>query len=611
MQRFSFYSLLLAFLTIAVPVSAQEYRITKSIAKGSSIQIKNLSGRVSVNTAAVAEDAKPAADTTAGTSEDDLVVVAASDKAVIEDEVKVVEGVRTTIDVSPNGAAKQINLTVTVPPRSRVKVETDAGAVDIAGNLESINVTTGTGTVSTDVPDDELTYDMTWTEARPRYLADFELAKIKEGSAGKFSIKGRYPDDTKDKKAEKKKDRRAEQKKPTAAEALTGTDDPPDDAKPKKKHARDKKDDSGRRDVALRVTTGRGIVLLNVDENEVGSDLRERPLTAAAKAIIQSGDTYLMEAIRRASPKYFGEYARTLPPAIRTPYLTEKTSLTASPNSGYRTMLVNVTDLNNRSIPDLKAEDFEVVENGETREVASVRPVTAPFNLVLLLDVSGSVDTYVNFIRKAARQFVETMGPQDKIAMVTFNDDVRLISKFTTDKAELSKSLDTFDAGGGTAYYDALAYVLADTLRPLRGDRTAIVVLTDGDDNRSFLPFDAMKGTIQESGALIYPLYVPSQLIAASETAGPDKSLDWMRQKYMGLTAKASGEGEKLAHASGGVYYPITQLSQIQAAYDDIAKQLRTAYSVTFKTDPAAPGKTSRFRIKVKRENAFVKFADQ
>jgi VWFA-related protein len=225
--------------------------------------------------------------------------------------------------------------------------------------------------------------------------------------------------------------------------------------------------------------------------------------------------------------------------------------------------------------------------------------------------VSGSVDTYVNFIRKAARQFVETMGPQDRIAMVTFNDDVHLISKFTTDKAELSKSLDTFDAGGGTAYYDALAYVLADTLRPLRGDRTAIVVLTDGDDNRSFLPFDALKGTIQESGALIYPLYVPSQLIAASETAGPDKSLDWMRQKYMGLTAKASGEGEKLAHASGGVYYPITQLSQIQAAYDDIAKQLRTAYSVTFKTDPPAPGKISRFRIKVKRENAFVKFADQ
>ncbi|HEY2867306.1 MAG TPA: hypothetical protein VGJ02_09455, partial [Pyrinomonadaceae bacterium] len=435
MQRFSIYFLLLVFLTVVVPVSAQEYRITKSIPKGATIQITNLSGRVSVNTAAAPEEAKPVADPTAETSEEELVVLAVSDKAVVEDEVKVVESLRTTIDVKPNGTGKQINLTVTVPLRSRVMIETDAGAVDVAGNLESINVTTGTGTVSTDVPDDAITYDMTWTEARPRYLADFELAKIKEGSAGRFSIKGRYPDDPKYKKADKKSDRRATQKKPAAAEALTATEDAPEnDAKPKKKHARDKKDDSGRRDVALRVTTGRGIVLLNVDENEVGSDLRERPLTVAAKAIIQSGDAYLMEAIRRASPKYFGEYARTLPPAIRTPYLSEKTSLTASANSGYRTMLVNVTDLNNRSIPDLEAKDFEVVENGETREVYAVKPVTAPFNLVLLLDVSGSVDTYVNFIRKAARQFVETMGPQDKIAMVTFNDDVHLISKFTTDK---------------------------------------------------------------------------------------------------------------------------------------------------------------------------------
>jgi VWFA-related protein len=359
--------------------------------------------------------------------------------------------------------------------------------------------------------------------------------------------------------------------------------------------------------VALRVTTERGIVLLNVDTSEIGSDLRERPLTNAAKAIVRSGDTFLMDAIRRASPKYFGDYMRALPPAIREPYLAKTANTTTVTTSGPKTMLVNVTDTYNRSIADLAAEDFEIIENGESREVLSVKPVTAPFNLVLLLDVSGSVDNYVNFIRKAARQFVETMGPQDRIAIVSFNDDVHQVSAFTTDKGKLSESLDTFDAGGGTAYYDALAYTLAETLRPMRGDRTAVVVLTDGDDNRSFLPFDALKGTIQESGALIYPLYVPSSLIAATD-GNPEKSVDWLRQKYMGLTAKAEGEGEKLAKASGGVYYPITQLAQIQTAYDDIAKQLRTAYSVVYRS---AGGTQARLRVKVKRENAFVKFANQ
>jgi VWFA-related protein len=611
MQRLLFYFLLL--LALSIPVFSQEYRITKSLPPGGTIDILNLSGRVSVIVAPTPEkkdDTQPVE--TAGTG--NVSVVATSDKGVSESEVKLSTGVKTIVEVAPARSGKQINLTVTVPARSRIRIETRAGAVDVSGNLEAIDVTTDTGTVSTDLPDDAVTYDLVWTAARPRFLADFELDKVKEGAAGKFSIRGKHTKTSEDKPEAKKVV--TPTPSPTARRpeenALVDAVDPVETGKIKKKKVKDQ-ELSGRTDVDLRVTTQRGIVLVNVDETEVGSDLRERPLTVAAKAIVRSGDSFLMDAIRRASPKYFGEYARTLPPAIREPYLTEKTSITGGGSAGEsRTMLVNVTDTYNRSIGDLQAKDFEVIENGEARDVVSVRPVTAPFNLVLLLDVSGSVDNYVNFIRKAARSFVDTMGSQDRIAIVTFNDDVHVLSTFTTDKASLSTSLDSFDAGGGTAYYDALAYTLADTLRPLRGDRTAIVVLTDGDDNRSFLPFDSLKGTIQESGALIYPLYVPSSLIAASATTeGQANSVDWLRRKYMGLTTKAEGEGPKLAKASGGVYYPITQLSQIQTAYDDIAKQLRTAYSVTFKTDASDAGKNTRYRIKVKRENAFVKFANQ
>jgi len=543
--------------------------------------------------------------------ESSITVVASSEKGVNEEEIHLTLGEKNTVEVAPAIANKTINLTVLVPIRSRLTIETGAGSVDVSGNFESIDVKTDTGTVSTDIPDDSVTYDLLWTRSRPRFVADFELAKIKEGAAGKFSIKGKYPSADKDagKRAPKKQVDDGEpfiRPEPSLA-VETG--------KSKKKKVKDETDGSGRRDVSLHVTTGRGIVLVNVDESEVGSDLRERPLTAAAKAIIRSGDTFLMDAIRRTSPKYFGEYMRTLPPAIREPFITQKTSGGNVPSGPVKLINVNVTDLYNRAIADLDAKDFEVVENGEAREIMSVKPVTAPFNLVLLLDVSGSVDNYVNFIRKAARQFVDTMGPQDRISIVTFNDDVHVISKFTTDKAALSESLDTFDAGGGTAYYDALAFTLADTLRPMRGERTAVVVLTDGDDNRSFLSFDALKGTIQESGALIYPLYVPSSLIAASATTeGQANSIDWLRRKYMGLTTKAEGEGEKLARASGGVYYPITQLAQIQTAYDDIAKQLRTAYSVMFRSSTNSEvnaNAQSRIRVKVKRENAFVKFANQ
>ena len=339
------------------------------------------------------------------------------------------------------------------------------------------------------------------------------------------------------------------------------------------------------------------------------SDLRERPLTEAAKAIVRSGDSLLTEAIRRAAPRYFGEYAATLPPRKTLPNFSQSEKSTAASNSPVKRVLVRVTDINNRAVADLQAEDFEISEANENREILAVEPATAPFNLVLLLDVSGSVDNYVDFIRKTALSFVNSVNKDDKVALVIFNEDVKTLSTFTTDKGKLSESLDTFDAGGGTAYYDALGYVLAETLRPLKGERTAIVALTDGDDNRSFLPFDSMLGSIQESGALIYPLYVPSGLIAATANNNVNASVDPLRARYDGLTTKATGEGERLAQISGGVYYPIRQLSELQKAYNDIALQLRTAYSVTFRSNTAAIGSRAapRLKVRVKRKDVFIK----
>ena len=80
----------------------------------------------------------------------------------------------------------------------------------------------------------------------------------------------------------------------------------------------------------------------------------------------------------------------------------------------------------------------------------------------------------------------------------------------------------------------------------------------------------------------------------------------------MSLSAKSTGEGERLARVSGGVYYPIDQISQIQRAYDDIVLQLRTAYNITFRSDAAnvaGTGVSPRLKIKPKRENTFATIA--
>ena len=506
-------------------------------------------------------------------------------------------------------ANKRIDISLVVPERVRLKIETGAGEIRVTGDVESVDAVTDTGTIAADVPKDDLRYSFVWTASRPRYLSDLELATVKEKSRGIFVLKGRTGE-----KDDKKKEKSVEPDETDTQSSASETQDEtgsPNGTSGDEISEKEKKDEEKPRSVAveLNFTTARGIVLLNVPPNEVTSDLRERPLTDAAKAIVRSGDLVLTDAIRRASPKYFGEYARTLPPVRRSPELAARATQRDVPGETTKSAVVRVTDLFNRSIGGLKASDFTVAESGAIREVISVQPHTAPVNLVLLLDVSGSVDNYVNFIRKAARAFIDTTRDGDRVSLILFNEDVKVLSGFSTDKARLSQSLDTFDAGGATAYYDAVAYTLADTLRPLRGERTAIVVLTDGDDNRSFLPFESLIGAIEESGALIYPLYVPSALIAASESNNPDKALDPLRTRYMTLSARATGEGERLAKVSGGVYYPITQISQIQAAYEDIVTQIRTAYTVTFRSGYQADPNdlpSPRLKIRVNKPNMLV-----
>ncbi len=569
--------------------AAQDVTRDLKLTDGATIEIINHFGRIAVVAKPPIDD-KPVSHS----------MIASSPKGVSESEIKLntVAG-RMMIEVVTKDARKRIDLTFTLPERSRIKAETIAGAVDVSGNIAVIDVKTETGTVAVDVPAEDLTYRFLWTESRPRFLSDFELSKVKEKTGGRFEIRGtrKVPGSKFQVPGRKTEEPDSVSQVPSPSPQRSQIEDRRSVAENQESNA-----------VNLNFTTARGIILLNVPPNEVGSDLRERPLTEAAKAIVRSGDSLLMEAIRRATPKYFGDYSRTLPPMKRMPTFAAKELVTDAPLSQVKQALVRVTDLRNRSVAGLDAKDFEVTEGGTPRKIVSVEPATAPFNLVLLLDVSGSVENYVNFIRKAARNFVETVDKDDKVSIVIFNEDVKILSKFTTDKGKLSSSLDTFDAGGGTAYYDALAYTVADTLRPLRGERTAIVILTDGDDNRSFLAFDSLTGSIQESGALIYPLYVPSGLIAlAAQNQNAD--IDPMRKKYMSLSAKSEGEGDKLARVSGGVYYPISQIGQIQKAYEDIVLQLRTAYTVTYRSQAnttGGNGVSPRLKIKVKRENAFV-----
>jgi VWFA-related protein len=553
-QGLIFFALILFISGTVEPATAQHYTRDLDTPEKISLVVKSKTGRVNV----VASDTQ---------FKKVSIEASSSGKPVDGSDLRVEpRGTSLEIEVRDRGERDRIDLVVRIPERSKVTVEGEAGAVDVIGNLESAEVTTNTGTIHADVPLEALKFNFLWTASRPRFLSDVALPEVKEKRGGTFSISGKLYEEKPEKDAR----------------------------------------------VELNLITQRGVVLLNVDPTMVPSDLRERPLTEAAKAIVRSGDSELVDAIRKVSPKLFGDYASTLPPPEKEPTLARRQvpgQIVSAVTPQLLRFNASVTDRNGRAIGGMKEVDFSVYENGVERRVTNVTPAHEPFNLVLLLDVSGSVEERIDFIRKAARDFLNTASPQDRIAIISFRDDIQVISDFSTDRRLLSVKLDEIDAGGPTSLYDALAYALAETVKPLRGERTAIVILSDGDDNKSFVPFPALLQATIESGALIYPLYVPSGLIPEASVPRPEVTVDPLRTRYLTLTTRADEEGRKLASVSGGVYYPIHQISDIQKAYDDVVQQLRTAYTITYASNSNPSGGSRRVRVRTNRDGASVRLS--
>jgi VWFA-related protein len=546
---------LLFLLTgLCLSAFAQGFKSELEAPEKVSLVVKNLDGRVSV-VASEEQQKKVTID------------AHSTGLAVSPEDVKVEsKGGTIQIDVRPRGEKNRIDIVVTIPTRSKVEVEGQAGSVDVIGSVESATVKTDTGTIHADVPLEAVKFNFVWEASKPRYMSDVELPPIKEKAGGVYKLSGRLGE-------------------------------------------KDVKKEDGL--VALDFRTQRGVVLLNIDPERAPADLRERPLTEAARAIVRAGDPSLVEAIRKVSPKMFGDYAKTLPPPEKEPSLLQGGSTPGRIVTAVAPQLMrfnaSVTDRNGRAIGGMRESDFTVWENGIERRVTNVAPANEPFNLVLLLDVSGSIEERMDFIRKAARDFLRTTSPQDKISIISFRDDIKVISDFSRDRELLSRKLDEIDAGGGTALYDALGYVLSEQIKRLKGERTAIVVMSDGDDNKSFLPFPAILDALSESGALVYPLYVPSGLIPESSVPKPEITIDPLRTRYLTLTTRADDEGRKLAAASGGVYYPIRRLEDLQKAYDDVVAQLRSAYTITYASNSASA--TPRVRVRTNRDGASVRLS--
>jgi VWFA-related protein len=168
---------------------------------------------------------------------------------------------------------------------------------------------------------------------------------------------------------------------------------------------------------------------------------------------------------------------------------------------------VTVTDMNGRLIPNLTQNDFEVFEDGVPQLVTQFTDKRVPVSLGLVLDTSTSMagEKWDHATEALNRFLLDLLEPQDEVFLYRFSNDPVLVQDWTTDRMLLSHVLQRIVPRGGTAMYDAVAEAvpLADTGH---NRKKAIVVISDGNDNRSQTSVAELKHLIHNSEVMIYAI---------------------------------------------------------------------------------------------------------
>ncbi len=235
-------------------------------------------------------------------------------------------------------------------------------------------------------------------------------------------------------------------------------------------------------------------------------------------------------------------------------------------------LAVSVYDGEGRPAQGLQPEDFEVLENGVPQKFAVAHPGDVPFNLVLLLDLSGSTVQDRPAMLEAAKRFVQLARPGDRVAIYIMEQDLLdVISPLTADRARLLRLIETMPPlGGGTPLYNVIALSMVQESLQLSQDRSALVVITDGRENMprepdalvgSAVSFEALRDAIAKSPVLLYPV-----LLHAS-----DSFMNSNREKM-----------QQLARSSGARSFSAESIRDLDPVYPLVAEELRSVYGVTY-----------------------------
>ncbi|MBE3073143.1 MAG: VWA domain-containing protein [Acidobacteria bacterium] len=156
-----------------------------------------------------------------------------------------------------------------------------------------------------------------------------------------------------------------------------------------------------------------------------------------------------------------------------------------------------VTDGKGHYVRGLSRDVFHVFEDGVPQWIASFASENIPLELIVAVDVSGSMRDHMARLKQAVKQFLGALRPTDQVTLLAFNDNLFTLAKPSTDPAARLKAIDRLEGWGGTALYDVIVRSM-DTLGRQSG-RRALVVFSDGEDQSSHITLSVAEGRVEAS----------------------------------------------------------------------------------------------------------------
>ena len=306
---------------------------------------------------------------------------------------------------------------------------------------------------------------------------------------------------------------------------------------------------------------------------------------------------------------------------------------------------VVITDKSGRPVLNLKQSNFTIFEDGKPQEILDFSTTSAPFEVALLLDTSGSTRADLQLIQRAADSFIASLRPGDRVAVIAYKQgsrdsggaDVEILTNLTASRTILSDALQRVSTSNGTPYYDSLTQI-ADKVfgkepeEQFRG-RRALVALTDGVDSTSVGDFDEARNKLEKDGIISFFIQVntrpffeenllgdcasalrfsTAQIMRYYRTFGTrsniEKTTDFCKlgdferlAVSKALYELADNEMDKLSKTSGGKVFPVDDLSGARAAFKAVADEIGTKYSLGYySSNEKHDGTYRKIRVELK-----------